>query len=199
MTRVISPTDRLLLKAKSEENASVVVPTGAPQFGQINITMAKFYRITGSSTQHRGVTPDITFPSLYDSEKYGEGSQASALPWDQIQATNFTAVSDLTAAIHQLESKHQARMSSSPEYRFLLEDIESAKIRENEVSVSLNEAILKAERDENQRKNRERINEGLRIRGLAPWKEGEPQPKIDFDFIMDESLYVMADFISMKR
>ncbi|HLW49893.1 MAG TPA: carboxy terminal-processing peptidase [Sphingobacteriaceae bacterium] len=199
MTRVISPTDRLLLKAKSEENASVVVPTGAPQFGQINITMAKFYRITGSSTQHRGVTPDITFPSLYDSEKYGEGSQASALPWDQIQATNFTAVSDLTAAIHQLESKHQARMSSSPEYRFLLEDIESAKIRENEVSVSLNEAILKAERDENQRKNRERINEGLRIRGLAPWKEGEPQPKIDFDFIMDESLHVMADFISMKR
>lgn len=199
MARVISPTDRLLLKAKSEEGAAGAIPTGAPQFGQINITMAKFYRITGSSTQHRGVTPDIVFPSIYDSEKYGESSEPSALPWDQIQATNFTAVSNLTRVISDLENRHQVRMSGSPEYKFLLEDIELSKIRENEVSVSLHEAVLKKERDENQRKNRERINEGLRIRGLPQWKEGEPQPKIDFDFIRDESLNVMTDFITMRR
>lgn len=199
MERVISPTDRLLLKAKNEERASGAVPSGAPQFGQINITMAKFYRITGSSTQHKGVTPDIVFPSIYDNEKYGESSEPSALPWDQINPTNFAMVQDLTEPVRVLEQKHQLRMSDSPEYRFLLEDIDLSKVRENEVSVSLNERTLKEERDNNQRKSRERINEGLRIRGLPLWMAGAPQPKIDFDFIKDESLNVMTDFIALKR
>jgi carboxyl-terminal processing protease len=65
--------------------------------------------------------------------------------------------------------------------------------------VALNEAILKKQRDENQQKNRDRINQALKIRGLPAWNEGEPQPKIDFDFIKDESLKVMADFISIKK
>lgn len=197
MARVISPTDRLLLKAKAEESNGVI-PTGAPQFGQLNITMAKFYRITGSSTQHRGVTPDIVFPSIYDSERYGESAQASALPWDQIEPTAFNAYADLSTVLGHLDEKHQERMQRSPEYRFLLEDIELMKSRENEVTVSLNEAQLNSQRDENQRKNRERVNEGLRIRGLPLWEEGQPQPKIDFDFIKDESLIVMADFIQLR-
>src|SRR5690606_14942280 len=137
--------------------------------------------------------------SIYDNEKYGESSEPSALPWDQINPTNFATVQDLSGTVRMLEQKHQLRMSGSPEYRFLLEDIDLAKVRENEVSVSLNERTLKEERDSNQRKNRERINEGLRIRGLPLWMAGEPQPKIDFDFIRDESLNVMTDFIALKR
>jgi carboxyl-terminal processing protease len=199
MERVISPTDRLLLKAKSDESGKDVLPSGAPQFGQINITMAKFYRITGSSTQHKGVMPDIVFPSIYDGDKYGESSQASALPWDQINPTRFDVVEDLSKTIQQLEKNHVRRMVNSLEYKFLLEDIEAAKVREKEVSVALNEAILKKQRDENQQKNRDRINQALKIRGLPAWNEGEPQPKIDFDFIKDESLKVMADFISIKK
>lgn len=199
MERVISPTDKLLLKAKSEESGSEIIPTGAPQFGQINITMAKFYRITGSSTQHKGVTPDIVFPSIYDGDKYGESSEPSALPWDQINPTRFTPVADLSDVIKELDKKHNSRMFKSQEYKFLMEDIELSKKREAEVSITLNEEALKKERDENQRKNRERINEGLKIRGLPVWKEGEPQPVIDFDFIKDESLKVMADFISIKK
>ncbi len=199
MERVISPTDRLLLKAKSDESGKDVLPSGAPQFGQINITMAKFYRITGSSTQHKGVMPDIVFPSIYDGDKYGESSQASALPWDQINPTRFDVVEDLSETIQQLEKSHVRRMVNSLEYKFLLEDIEAAKVREKEVSVALNEGILKKQRDENQQKNRDRINQALKIRGLPAWNEGEPQPKIDFDFIKDESLKVMADFISIKK
>lgn len=197
MSRVISPTDKLLLKAQSEENNNL--PFGAPQFGQINITMAKFYRITGSSTQHRGVNPDIVFPSIYSAEKYGESAQASALPWDQITATSFNPVADLSSVITELEKKHQERMESSPEYRFLLEDIELMKQRENEISVSIQQDKLKIERDENQKKNRDRINEGLKIRGLPLWEEGQPQPKVDFDFIKDESLSVMTDFIRISQ
>ena len=197
MARVISPTDRLLLKAK-DEDSSGVIPTGAPQFGQINITMAKFYRITGSSTQHRGVTPDIEFPSIYSPDRYGESSQPSALPWDQIDATAFVRFADLNGVIETLDQKHQVRLQDSPEHRYLLEDIDLMNKRENEVSVSIQEEKLKAERDDNQRRNRERINEGLRMRGLPLWNEGEPQPTVDFDFIKDESLKVMADFIQLK-
>src|SRR5690606_35936549 len=120
MGKVISPTDRLLLKAKAEESSGVI-PMGAPQFGQINVTMAKFYRITGSSTQHRGVTPDIVFPSIYDADKYGESAQASALPWDQIEATAFVVYDDLNDELRLLDEKHQSRLKESPEYRFLLE------------------------------------------------------------------------------
>lgn len=197
MSRVISPTDRLLLKAQVEESG--LIPSGAPQFGQINITMAKFYRITGSSTQHRGVTPDIVFPSIYNADRYGESSQPSALPWDQIDATYYEAVDDLSETIGLLDLSHQKRLLTSPEYRFLLEDIELMEERENQVDVSLHEEKLKTERDENQKRQRERVNEGLRIRGLPLWAEGEPQPQTNFDFIKDESLLVMADFIGLRQ
>lgn len=200
MSRVISPTDKLLLKAKSDEaQPQGNIPVGAPQFGQINITMAKFYRINGSSTQHKGVTPDLVFPSIYTADRYGESSQPSALPWDQIQATDYSPVADLSAIIRELDEKHQTRMQASPEYQFLLDDVALAKEREAEVSVSLREDKLQEERDRNQQKNRERVNEGLRIRGLPLWKEGEPQPTIDFDFIKDESVQVMTDFIAKLR
>lgn len=197
MARVISPTDRLLLKARKEEaEGQGNIPVGAPQFGQINITMAKFYRITGSSTQHKGVTPDIEFPSIYMAERYGESSQPSALPWDQIEPTGYTPVADLSDLIAQLSATHDTRMKASPEYQFLLDDIALMEQRENEVSVSLREAKLQEERDLNQKENRRRVNEGLRLRGLPLWEEGQPQPQVDFDFIKDESLNIMVDFIA---
>src|SRR5690606_4380483 len=133
MSRVISPTDRLLLKAKADEEGDF--PVGAPDFAQINITLAKFYRITGSSTQHKGVTPGIVFPSIYTADKYGESSEPSALPWDQINPTDFSPVADLDNLIATLEQQHQSRMKASPSYKFLLEDIELMRKREAETSV----------------------------------------------------------------
>src|SRR3546814_2150313 len=129
MSRVISPTDRLLLKARADGVEGL--PDGAPQFGQINITLAKFYRITGSSTQHKGVEPDIVFPSVYAAEKYGESSEPSALPWDRISATDFAPVADLDPIIGQLATKHQTRMEGTAAYGFLLEDIETMKDRKS--------------------------------------------------------------------
>lgn len=196
MSRVISPTDRLLLKAQSENKNPV--PTGAPQFGQINITMAKFYRINGSSTQHKGVMPDISFPSIYASDKYGESSEPSALPWDQIQSTDFDQINDLGDIIRQLEVIHQERMQKSPEYKFLLEDIELMKQRESETSVTLQIDKLKKEREENQAKNRERINESRQFRRLGILQPGDTNSD-EYDFMKDETLKVMTDYISIKN
>ncbi len=198
MSRFISATNKLLLKAKGEDK-DPNTPNGAPEFGQINITMGKFYRVTGSSTQHKGVTPDVVFPTQYTAEKFGESSEPAALPWDQIKASNFTRVADLKSVTEKLNGIHQARMKKSPEYQYLLEDIEEFKKSDSIQEISLNEVDLQKERDKAKAKNRARINKGLELRGLPLWKEGEPQPKIEFDFVLDESLNVMSDLIRVVK
>lgn len=195
MSRFISATNRLLLKARGEDK-DPDTPNGAPEFGQINITMGKFYRVTGSSTQHKGVEPDIIFPTQYSAEKFGESSEPSALPWDQINPTNFQRIADLGSVTEELQKAHSTRMSNSPEYAYLLEDIEEFKKFDTIQEISLKQDELKKEREQNRKKNRARVNKGLELRNLPLWKEGEPQPKTDFDFILDESLNVISDYIS---
>lgn len=197
MSRFISATNKLLIKASGEKDADT--PNGAPEFGQINITMGKFYRVTGSSTQHKGVIPDLTFPTQYSAEKFGESSEPSALPWDQIKPSSFQKVADLKSITSQLNKIHQARMSKSPAYTFLLEDIEDFNKVDSIPSVSLNEVKLKAEREKNRLKNRDRINKQLSFLGLPLWKEGQPQPKFDYDFVLEESANVLTDYIRINK
>lgn len=213
MSKFISTIDEIILKAKggtasnSKDGGSgtkITVggsssDTGAPKFGQINLTMAKFYRINGSSTQHKGVIPDIQFPMIYPAEKYGESSEPSALPFDMIKPAPFSPVSNLTAVKAQLARQHDLRMKSSTEYKYLLEDIELFKKREAENAVTLNEARLKKERDEQEAINLARTNQRRALQGLPALKKGEVAPKQDNDFIQDESLKVMADFIKLKE
>ncbi len=198
MSRFISATSKLLLKAKGEDK-DPDTPNGAPEYGQINITMGKFYRVTGSSTQHKGVIPDIVFPTQYAAEKFGESSEPSALPWDQIKSSTFTKLADLGDIIKKLNVSHQQRVTKNPEYQFLLEDIEEFKRSDSIQEISLNQTELKKEREKSRIKNRERVNKALELRGLPLWKEGEPQPKMDFDFILDESLNVMRDYIKIAQ
>lgn len=201
MSRFISTTSRLLLKASADDKKNTIqIPQGAPEFGQINVTMGKYYRVTGSSTQHRGVDADITFPTQYSGDKYGESSEPSALPWDEIApAKDFQKMRDLGEINATLNEIHQRRIEKSPAYEFLLEDIKKSTEEEAIPKVSLNEETLKKEREENRIKNRERVNKQLAYQGLPLWKEGESQPKNEFDFILDESLLVMADFIRLKQ
>src|SRR5690606_7671856 len=117
MSRFISATTKLLLKAKGLDK-DPDTPTGAPEFGQINITMGKFYRVTGSSTQHKGVLPDITFATQYNVEKVGESSEPSALPWDQIKSSTLSPVAVLTASKDELRELHTTLMERSPEYAY---------------------------------------------------------------------------------
>lgn len=203
MSKFITTVDEILLKAKSgsasNNNGNVVSSTAAPKFGQINLTMAKFYRINGSSTQHKGVIPDIEFPMIYPAEKYGESSEPSALPFDRIKPAPFSAVSNLNPIKPLLAKQHETRMRASTEYKYLLEDIQQFKKREEENSVTLNEVQLKKERDEQEAINLARTNQRRALQGLPPLKKGEIAPKQDNDFIQDESLKVMADYIRLNE
>lgn len=174
--------------------------TATPQLGQINLTMAKFYRVNGSSTQHKGVMPDIVLPSFYPMDKIGEDTEPSALPWDEVQKSNFVPVANLTGVKPELVKLHEARMATSLDYKGLIQDIADMQKREQETSVTLNEAKLKAERDSLEVKSLEKINKLRVARGLAPVKKGDKVKKDEnFDFVEDESMRVMADLIQLKK
>lgn len=175
--------------------------TGAEsRYGQLNLTVAKFYRISGSSTQHKGVTPDIQFPSVIPLDKYGEDTEPSALPFDMIAKSNYTKVGDLSSVVPQLTKLHEQRMGSNASYKYLLEDIADFKKRENEKSITLNEKQLKAQRDADDQKNFERNNLRRAALGLTPLKKGQSAPKgEDLDFLKLEAGQIMTDYINIGK
>jgi len=202
VSKIISPTDKLmLLNEKKEENGKngTVARQNAPQFGQINLTMAKFYRVNGSSTQHKGVLPDIQFPMVYPADKYGESAEPAALAWDTVKPSKYSPVANLRTVNATLVKLHEQRMKVSDEYTYLLDDIANFRKRDTETSVSVNEATLKADREAQEAKNLARENKRRASRGLAPLKKGEVKSSDDFDFIEEESLKIIADFISFPK
>lgn len=181
-------------------NGVILDKNGVPQLGQINLTMAKFYRVNGNSTQHKGVIPDFTFPSIYPMDKIGEDTEPSALPFDIIRPSNYKAIQNLSLIKTNLQKQHEQRMVNSVGYKILLDDVQSVKKREAETSVTLNEAKLKAERDQLEAKSLAHINQLRAARGLAPVKKGDKANKEDsFDFVQDESLKIMADWMKMQE
>jgi carboxyl-terminal processing protease len=188
-------------KVADPGNTSVVVDKdGVPQLGQISLTMGKFYRVNGNSTQHKGVIPDFNFPSIYPLDKIGEDTEPSALPFDIIKSSNYTAVSDLANVKASLLKLHEQRMVNSLDYKVLKQDISDYTKRDNETAVTLNEAKLKAERDDLETKSLARINQLRASRGLAPVKKGDKATKEDeYDFIQDESLRIMVDLMKLTE
>jgi carboxyl-terminal processing protease len=192
--------DKVMGKEKaSSKNAQIVGKTN--DSGQINLTIAKFYRINGSSTQHKGVTPDIQFPMIYPADKYGESSEPAALPWDVIASANYKKLNDLSAIDKQLQAQHEKRMKASKEYAYLLDDIKEFRAKDSEKSVSLNEDQLKKEREDKEAKDLQRENERRAARGLEPLKKGDPKPKGEkpFDFMLDESCEILADYLKLSK
>ncbi len=142
--------------------------------------------------------PDIDFPTVFPKDKYGESSEARALPWDTIAPSNYAIVTNLNPVKQKLISLHDQRMKSSLEFKNLNEDIAEYAKRDAETTITLNEAQLKKERDDQEAKTLARDNQRRAAKGLAPLKKGEAKPKDDIDFIRDESLQIMADYMSLK-
>ncbi|WP_256002354.1 carboxy terminal-processing peptidase [Pedobacter deserti] len=198
MSQLVNPSLLQRLAALVGKNAPAS-GREVPQLGQINLTMAKFYRVTGSSTQHKGVIPDIQFPSLYPMDKIGEDTEKSALPWDEIKPSDFKPVANLGPVKAELLNAHNERMKNSLEYKMLQEDIADVQKRQSEVSVSLNEAKLKAERDSQEAKALARTNQLRVSRGLAPLKKGDKATKEESsDFVLDESMQIMGDLLRLS-
>ncbi|MBY0543085.1 MAG: carboxy terminal-processing peptidase [Sphingobacteriaceae bacterium] len=178
--------------------ASIVVDKdGVPQLGIINLTMGKFYRVNGNSTQHKGVIPDFNFPSVYPMDKIGEDTEPSALPFDMVKPSNFKVVANLNDVKASLLKLHEQRMSNSVAYKILQDDIADSKKRDGQTTITLNQAKLKAERDALEAKSLSRLNELRAARGLAPVKKGDKIKDEVYDFVQEESLQIMIDLIKL--
>ena len=107
--------------------------------GSLKFTQAKFYRISGDSTQHRGIIPDVTLPSLYDGQDIGENTLERALSWDTVPALRHKKYNDFDSIEPLLIEKHRQRIANDPDYNYLVEKIELNKQYQAVETLSLNE------------------------------------------------------------
>ena len=174
------------------------------QEGQLKITESKFYRISGESTQHRGVIPDITYPSLFDPKEIGESALDNALAWDQIAPARFNRYHDYSGIMPMLTTLHEKRAANDPDYLYLQDRVAIAQEARTITALPLQEADRLAMRDGQESKalvieNKRRVSKGLEpLKTLADAEQNEqssdaqsksttPPPKMPDDPIADNS------------
>jgi carboxyl-terminal processing protease len=198
LDKVIKPSASDLISKVTGKTDKSVSTGSQGKYGQLNLTIAKFYRISGNSTQHKGVTPDIKFPSVIPLDKYGEDTEPSALPFDIIAKSDYTKVGDFTAVVPTLNKLHDQRMGSSNSYKYLTEDITDFAKHESEKSISLNEQEVKKQRDADEARSFERENLKREALGFKPLKKGETKPRNeDLDFLKIEAGQILTDYINL--
>ena len=137
-------------------------------YGQVKLTRSKFYRISGESTQHRGVIPDISFPDFYDAyEDIGESSLDGALPWDTVRAVEYTPYHAIQALVPELQQRYDERADASPDFIYLRGQIERARVMRQREQLSLNEEDVKATREKNRRTEFDAENIRRLLKGLS--------------------------------
>jgi carboxyl-terminal processing protease len=191
-----------------------------PKFGELKMTIAQFFRINGGTTQLRGVTPDISFPSSIDSEEFGESSYDNALPWTQIKPADYAPEGDLTDLLPMLQARHESRVKSDQEFQYLQEDIAEFNALRKKNLISLNETERRAERDAQEAKTKAREktrhagkgandkeannappDDGLQAneRNLAIELAEEKAQKDAKDVLLDEAAHILGDEVDLLK
>ncbi len=135
--------------------------------GQIKLTRAKFYRISGDSTQNRGVEPDIDFPSLINPERIGESSLDNALAWDTVQDVQYRRYGEPENMLDKLIAQHDTRAQDNPNFRYLERQSTLARqLREQHTSVSLNREQREREMEAQEAEQLSLENQRRRALGL---------------------------------
>ncbi len=168
--------------------------------GQLTLTIGKYYRVTGESTQHRGVKPDISLPSHIDASIVGESVRESALPWDTIRTTKFRPDEPLDSTISSLSASHSLRSQGDPDFQYLVEgirDIEEVRARK---SVSLNIEDRMSEREESMQRRLERENARRAALQLAPIATVEELEQLDApDVQLDQAADIVTDLAVLRE
>lgn len=171
-----------------------------PVNGQLTVTIGKFYRITGESTQHRGVEPDVGLASPISLKDVGESALDDALPWDRIQSANFRALDTRMPSIARLSMEESTRQQRDPDYRWLVGDIAAIEEVRTQKSISLNLEKRKAERSRLETERIARENARRSARAETPIKsiaelDGAKLP----DVILDQAAEVMVDMLKTEN
>jgi carboxyl-terminal processing protease len=180
--------------------------------GQLKITQSKFYRVSGGSTQHRGVIPDIEIPSRIDTTRIGEDALERALPWDQIESVPHARYFDFSGVIDQLRQRHADRFDETPEFSLLQKEIDFLKEQRKTTMVSLNEDQRRSYQDQLESRQLSIANARRELKGEDPFENfqamedhqeqqaaaahGEDD---ELDFIVREGGHIMADMLELDR
>lgn len=200
---------------QSVVNLDRIAKNDTPQYGEVKMTVAQFFRINGGTTQLRGVVPDISLPSMNDVKNFGESSYENALPWTSIKPANFAVLNDFKSIVPKLSAQHEARINRSPEFQFLQQDIDELNNQRKKTAITLNEAERRKERSalEAKMNEREKSNpaakssmkslnlqdDGLQAneRNLKNELENEKGSKKEQDILQEEAAHILSDAISL--
>jgi len=175
-------------------------PEGDKGYGQLTLTIGKYYRVTGESTQHRGVDPDINLPSPIDAERIGESVRDSALPWDTIQTTRFRAGEPLDNTINSLTASHSERAREDPNFQYLMQFIEEDRETRTRKSLSLNIDTRREQRELNRNRALELENDRRAALGLDAIENLEALDEEERpDVQLDQAAGIVTDLAVMRE
>ena len=177
--------------------------------GELKLTLAKFYRVSGQSTQHQGVLPDIDYPSIIDTKEIGESALPEAMPWDTIRPAIKPTADSFKPFLAQLKSRHQARSAKDPEFVYIRDRLALTQKLMNEKTVSLNEAERRARHDEIEGKQLALENIRRKAKGEEPLKElkkededalavEDEDTKPEDDAYLSETGRILLDYLSLN-
>ena len=164
----------------------VTLEGNRPELGEIKLTIAKFYRVSGGSTQHKGVEPDITMPSMIDTARIGEDTYTSSLPWSTITPSFYKPVTEINPEkIKVIQQKFQARSTMDPLYQTYLHDLDTLDQIRKKKSVSLQDSVVKSETEKLKQIEKQWI------------KEPDATKELSKDAVLNQSVAVVADLAEM--
>ncbi|WP_459731254.1 carboxy terminal-processing peptidase [Pseudomonas sp. MHK4] len=177
--------------------------------GELKLTLAKFYRVSGQSTQHQGVLPDIDYPSIIDTKEIGESALPEAMPWDTIKAAIKPAVDPFKPYLTQLKSEHDVRTAKDAEFVFIRDKLALAQKLMTEKTVSLNEAERRAQHSDIEAKQLAMENIRRKAKGEEPLKElkkededaiaaEDDKTKPEDDAYLSETGRILLDYLKLN-
>ncbi|VVP95466.1 Tail-specific protease [Pseudomonas fluorescens] len=177
--------------------------------GELKLTLAKFYRVSGQSTQHQGVLPDIDYPSIIDTKEIGESALPEAMPWDTIRPAIKPALDPFKPYLTQLQSEHDVRTAKDAEFVFIRDKLALAQKLMAEKTVSLNEADRRAQHADIEAKQLTMENLRRKAKGEEPLKElkkededlitAEPdKTKPEDDAYLSETGRILLDYLKLN-
>ena len=170
------------------------------------MTESKFYRISGASTQNRGVVPDVAFPSVYNPEDIGESALDYALEWDQISPVRHRVYGDFSEVVPYINSRSLERRKINPDFISLKERVIFSNQNRANTKVSLNEVDRKTKRLDREARALEIENNRRRQKGLKKIdnineldQNEDTENSLDddagVDFFLQEAGNILADLI----
>ncbi len=168
-----------------------------PGFGQLTVTIGMYYRVTGDSTQNRGVMPDLSLPSAISTDEVGESSRDGSLPWNRIRSSDFSREGAFTPLLPELQREHDARIAGDPNFQFAVGEISAMEKMRAEKSVSLNLAKRKAEREARTQEQLARENARRQAIG-EPALKAATEIKDPPDAILGEAAEITADLSQLE-